>query len=104
CHPALLKEPIPLPSARLICLTRPGRETVYLGYVQVNQLYKVSNMKKIRTSFIVLLSAFFMMILPCYAGSVKRPVHNDVAFIQDYSIKYYLNQPDVTLYKAASDR
>jgi hypothetical protein len=61
-------------------------------------------MKKFRIISTLLLPAFLMFFLPCRAADMKKPVHADVPFIQDYSIKYYFNQPDVTLYKVVSDR
>jgi hypothetical protein len=55
------------------------------------------------TTFIVF--AFFLAgIMSGTANRKGKPVHHDAPFLQDYSIKYYFNQPGVTLRKVAADR
>lgn len=56
------------------------------------------------------LIAFFVFAI-FLAGSLhgatsdkEKPVHHDASFWQDYSIKYYFNQPGITLEKVAADR
>jgi len=57
---------------------------------------------QIQTVFYFLL--FVLFLNPLYANPSGKPVHEDVPFMQDYSIKYYYNQPDGNLLKAVSDR
>lgn len=52
----------------------------------------------------LLLTFFLAFCLQGKAVDEKKPVHRDVSFIQDYSIKYYFDQTGVSLIKAASDR
>lgn len=58
-------------------------------------------MLRIRTSFICALLSFSLS-----AGqlALAQTVHQDKPFLQDYSVKYYLNKPNVTLSGLASDR
>ncbi|MGM0582839.1 MAG: hypothetical protein ACQETL_19340, partial [Bacteroidota bacterium] len=54
-------------------------------------------------TFIVI--AFFLAGSLHGVASVKgKPVHSDVPFLQDFSIKYFFNQPEVSLRKVAADR
>ncbi len=49
--------------------------------------------------------AFYLAAgLPGAFADKGKPVHRDTPFLQDFSIKYYFNQPDVTLQKVAADR
>ena len=49
-------------------------------------------------------AGFLMTGIMGTAGNTPKPVHRDVPFIQDYSIKYYFNQSGVSLKRVASDR
>ncbi|NLJ00466.1 MAG: hypothetical protein GX371_04855 [Bacteroidales bacterium] len=46
-----------------------------------------------------------MVLSSCNASAQETTqAHSDTPFIQDYSIKYYFEQPGITLHKVASDR
>ncbi|HEV7350931.1 hypothetical protein [Telluribacter sp.] len=53
---------------------------------------------------------YLAILIACFGGfSCSKkvstlPVHQDKPFIQDYSVKYYFNQPNVSLLRAGSDR
>ncbi len=53
-----------------------------------------------------LIALALLPILSFWGHSLKaqKPVHQDVPFVQDYSIKYYLNAEGQKLMKVASDR
>ena len=52
----------------------------------------------------IVFTFFLAGMMPGTASPKVKPVHFDAPFVQDYSIKYYFNQPDVTLKKVAADR
>jgi hypothetical protein len=54
--------------------------------------------------FLFLIAFFLAGSLDAPAAKTGKPAHPDTLFLQDYSIKYYFGQPDVSLKKAASDR
>lgn len=47
---------------------------------------------------------FFLIALPCLASNNVKQVHDDTPFVQDYSIKYYLDKPETKLMKVLADR
>lgn len=48
----------------------------------------------------------FLLVINSCANVAQegRPIHHDTPFIQDYSIKYYFDQPGIALQKVAADR
>lgn len=57
--------------------------------------------------FIITFILFGIILAGTQSGTTSpkgKPVHYDVPFLQDYSIKYYFSQPGVTLQKVAADR
>ena len=61
-------------------------------------------MKKFNYLFFIVCLAFLAMPITGWARDNEIPVHRDTPFLQDYSIKYYYNQPGVILQKVVSDR
>ncbi|SHJ07723.1 hypothetical protein SAMN05444280_110119 [Tangfeifania diversioriginum] len=58
-------------------------------------------------NFLIVFFVFIVFLagsLPGAASDKGKPVHHDVPFLQDYSIKYYFNQPGGALQKVAADR
>jgi len=54
-------------------------------------------------TFVLLI--FLLVINSCAnVAQEGRPIHHDTPFIQDYSIKYYFDQPGIALQKVAADR
>lgn len=54
------------------------------------------------TSFLLL--CCLGLFLSCSKKSTTQPIHEDVPFLQDYSVKYYAQPSDGTLLSAFSDR
>jgi hypothetical protein len=54
--------------------------------------------------FFVLIASFLAGSLDGIAATRGESIHHDTPFRQDYSIKYYFEQSDVSLKKAVSDR
>lgn len=57
----------------------------------------------------LLLFAVLILLTSCTGKNSKKiesklPVYSDVAYLQDYSIKYYTNEQVTTLMKVVSDR
>ena len=61
-------------------------------------------MKKYLSLFLFILIVLVVNSPGIIAGNTNDPVYQDVPFLQDYSVKYYNNQPGNRLIKAFSDR
>ncbi len=61
-------------------------------------------MKKMRLLIVLIVFAFVGSYTTALAEKTDRPVYKDVPFLQDYSVKYYLNDNSKKLLKVHSDR
>lgn len=61
-------------------------------------------MKKFQVALTFILTVLLLHALPADAANKNKPVHADVPFLQDYSVKYYFERDGVQLLKAAADR
>ncbi|MFP4367898.1 MAG: hypothetical protein ACLFQA_12455, partial [Bacteroidales bacterium] len=64
-------------------------------------------MKKLNYLIFIAPLFFFGSVFPGssnYGPAEPAQLHRDDPFLQDYSVKYYFNQPGVRLQKVASDR
>uniref|UniRef100_UPI003567413A hypothetical protein n=1 Tax=Mariniphaga sediminis TaxID=1628158 RepID=UPI003567413A len=61
-------------------------------------------MKKYSFIALIILTIILALDMNIMAGDKGKPVYYDAPFLQDYSIKYYFEQPGVSLKKVAADR
>ncbi|RIH64526.1 hypothetical protein D1164_14310 [Mariniphaga sediminis] len=61
-------------------------------------------MKKYSFIALIILTIILALDMNIMAGDKGKPVHYDAPFLQDYSIKYYFEQPGISLKKVAADR
>ncbi len=61
-------------------------------------------MKKFNFLLFITFVSLIAVAIPSNGGNPGKPVHRDIPFLQDYSIKYYFNQPGVTLHTVGADR